>query len=512
MGVRIHWTGATMMDEMDLLSEQIKMLAGEVALCTSSLKRLAEQASNNPEDSNIQEQMQKLRDETNEKKILLHVLEQRMIGSLDDSPHSSNSIKVSQNLSKLATQLSEKEFELEIMSADNRILQDQLQMKMSDNAKLEETIKTLNEQLNYFIGKTKEDGYSLCNNTLVNTYLGNEAEGISLLTESSPTKHFSISTNDESKGCSSELSLRTQVLMQAAEIENLKQKSLRLAEEKDGLQIHSQKLAEEASYARELAAAAAVELRNLAEEVTKLSYENAKLNDNLASSMEKATGGVNNSQMHVLLDGKDADDYFKNSEDSVLVEELRKELLRRCERESSLEAELSLKQERECELQKSIDESKQHEQDLENELASMWVLVAKLKKSGMVSDESLSVWFGEPELLRKRSSITNGCSRGRLNGECFSDYLYEDQITNFEEMRSAFEYEKRRCKELEGIISKLKVCFFSLIIAWFSVFVGQRISGNFSFLSDQIAVFLFLNWSSYPVLVFLVDIFFTYLS
>ncbi|KAI0496110.1 hypothetical protein KFK09_022417 [Dendrobium nobile] len=448
-------TGATMMDEMDLLSEQIKMLAGEVALCTSSLKRLAEQASNNPEDSNIQEQMQKLRDETNEKKILLHVLEQRMIGSLDDSPHSSNSIKVSQSLSKLATQLSEKEFELEIMSADNRILQDQLQMKMSDNAKLEETIKTLNEQLNYFIRKTKEDGYSLCNNTLVNTSLENEAEGISLLTESSPTKHFSISTNDESKGCSSELSLRTQVLMQAAEIENLKQKSLRLAEEKDGLQIHSQKLAEEASYARELAAAAAVELRNLAEEVTKLSYENAKLNDNLAASME-ATGGVNNSQMHVLLDGKDADDFFKKSDDSVLVEELRKELLRRYERESSLEAELSLKQERECELQKSIDESKQHEQDLENELASMWVLVAKLKKSGMVSDESLSAWFGEPELLRKGSSITNGCSRGRLNGECFSDYLYEDQITNFEEMRSAFEYEKRRCKQLEGIISKLK--------------------------------------------------------
>jgi len=39
---------------MDLLREQVKMLAGEVALCTSSLKRLTEQAASHPEDSQIQ--------------------------------------------------------------------------------------------------------------------------------------------------------------------------------------------------------------------------------------------------------------------------------------------------------------------------------------------------------------------------------------------------------------------------------------------------------------------------
>lgn len=38
---------------MDLLREQIKMLAGEVALSTSSLKRLSEQASKNPGDSRL---------------------------------------------------------------------------------------------------------------------------------------------------------------------------------------------------------------------------------------------------------------------------------------------------------------------------------------------------------------------------------------------------------------------------------------------------------------------------
>ena len=47
-------TGSTITDQMDLLREQMKMLAGEVALCTSSLRRLSEQAASNPEDSQVQ--------------------------------------------------------------------------------------------------------------------------------------------------------------------------------------------------------------------------------------------------------------------------------------------------------------------------------------------------------------------------------------------------------------------------------------------------------------------------
>lgn len=43
-------TGTTITDQMDLLREQVKMLAGEVALCTSSLKRLSEEAARNPDD------------------------------------------------------------------------------------------------------------------------------------------------------------------------------------------------------------------------------------------------------------------------------------------------------------------------------------------------------------------------------------------------------------------------------------------------------------------------------
>ena len=43
-----------MADQMDLLREQVKMLAGEVAFCTSSLKRLSEQVAVNPNDSQLQ--------------------------------------------------------------------------------------------------------------------------------------------------------------------------------------------------------------------------------------------------------------------------------------------------------------------------------------------------------------------------------------------------------------------------------------------------------------------------
>lgn len=39
---------------MDLLVEQVKMLAGDIALNTSTLKRLVEQSVNDPDGSKIQ--------------------------------------------------------------------------------------------------------------------------------------------------------------------------------------------------------------------------------------------------------------------------------------------------------------------------------------------------------------------------------------------------------------------------------------------------------------------------
>lgn len=43
-----------MSDQMDLLVEQVKMLSGEIAFSTSTLKRLVEQSVNDPESSKTQ--------------------------------------------------------------------------------------------------------------------------------------------------------------------------------------------------------------------------------------------------------------------------------------------------------------------------------------------------------------------------------------------------------------------------------------------------------------------------
>lgn len=43
-----------MSDQIDLLVEQVKMLAGEIAFSTSTLKRLMEQSTNDPEGSRTQ--------------------------------------------------------------------------------------------------------------------------------------------------------------------------------------------------------------------------------------------------------------------------------------------------------------------------------------------------------------------------------------------------------------------------------------------------------------------------
>ena len=44
----------TLSDQMDLLGEQVKMLAGEIAFKTSTLKRLVEQSVDDPDGSKVQ--------------------------------------------------------------------------------------------------------------------------------------------------------------------------------------------------------------------------------------------------------------------------------------------------------------------------------------------------------------------------------------------------------------------------------------------------------------------------
>ncbi|KAL9449777.1 hypothetical protein AB3S75_011661 [Citrus x aurantiifolia] len=468
-GRRLPPSGTTITDQMDLLHEQMKMLAGEVALCTSSLKRLSEQAASNSEDSQLREHMQKLKDEISEKKLQIRVLEQRMIGSVERTPHTSSTTEMSQALSKLTTQLNEKTFELEIKSADNRILQEQLQMKISENTEMQETILLLRQQIDSLSNKMSGSPEQMAENdgippkpcseeisqkkTEWRNGLGSCEE--TFVDEHTPTSVMSLNrifSNEESN-------LNSQVLMQAAEIENLKQERVKLVEERDGLEIQSKKLAEEASYAKELASSAAVELRNLAEEVTRLSYENAKLNSELAAAKE-ALSRSNFCQRSAPYEFKQSNSNGarRKTEDGLLVEELQKELSARYQREADLEAALSEREQVEGELRKRIDESKRHEEDLENELANMWVLIAKMRNSGINGEDMSS--RGIHALKIPRTGIKNGFMPSNPHSLKLSeeDDVCEnvDGVSSFEELSASYQTERRKCKELESLISRLK--------------------------------------------------------
>lgn len=95
---------------------------------------------------------------------------------------------------------------------------------------------------------------------------------------------------------------------------------------------------------------------------------------------------------------------------------------------------------REGDILKVVEESKRHEQELENELASMWVLVAQLRKNGNVN-------------VNVSGKVNEFEARSKPNGFHYS----ERNSDGLEEARAAYEAERNRCHELETIISRLKV-------------------------------------------------------
>ncbi|KAI7757510.1 hypothetical protein M8C21_008206, partial [Ambrosia artemisiifolia] len=344
-------TGGLSIDEMDLLVERVKMLAGEIAFSTSTLKRLVEQSANDPESSKTQ--IENLEHEIEEKRKQMRALEKQIVESNEASISNTSLSDMQQTMMKLMTQCDEKGFELELKTADNRILQEELQNKCAENKELHERIMLLEQQLSMANEKSK----------------------------ASSEHHGSKEYID---------GLRTKIKIQEVENEKLKLERVQILEENSGLYVQNQKLSEEASYAKELASAAAVELKNLAGEVTKLSLENAKLEKELVAACEmanskSANGG--NRKYDPVKPGrkgrsssrvKDAYDEFDSW--SLDVEDLRMELQARRQREAKLEAALSEKELIEEEYRKKVEESKKKEASLENDLANMWVLVAQLKK------------------------------------------------------------------------------------------------------------------------------------
>ncbi|XP_047979294.1 kinesin-like protein KIN-7C, mitochondrial isoform X2 [Salvia hispanica] len=441
---RLPPTGSTITDQMDLFHEQIEMLAGEVAFSTSSLKRLSEQAAKSPGDSYLLENMKKLKDEIREKKRQIRVLEQRVIDSVETSPYGSSNLATAQDLPRLATQLHEKTFELETMEA----------------TEMQETISLLSQQPDSLMSNKDSSGDSSTTreNSYGDSFDMKNGRGYDLnscdetsLDKNTPTSfgslNRSIFNHGNDKECICGAFTKSQLLAQAAEIESLKQDKARLVEDKDGLEIHCQKQTEEASYAKELAAAAAVELRNLAEEVTKLSYQNAKLTADLAAATDTRSKS-NFCQKYAPVDmkqnvvsGSHSDTRLRKQQDGLSMEELEQELSARHQREASLVAALSERDKVEADLRKRLDEAKRHEEKLENELANMWVLVANIRKSTAGSDETRQ--------LNGILPFPDGQTLTKFHENEESETA--EDACSFDELKVRYQSERRKFKHLDGL-------------------------------------------------------------
>ncbi|GMH08221.1 hypothetical protein Nepgr_010061 [Nepenthes gracilis] len=347
-------------DQIELLREQQKILSGEVALHSSALTRLSEEAVKNPNRAQIHVEMKKLNEEIRRKNEQLISIEKHIADCIVLSHNKMNYVETSQTVAELVGQLNEKSFELEVKAADNRIIQEQLSQKICEYEGLQEQISSLKQQLSEAV-ESKQT------NLPVKSL--QQCTGMQSLTgEHQMDKEGTILKDTMEK-----LIIQTQ----ATEIEELKQKVTELTESKEQLETRNKKLAEESSYAKGLASAAAVELKALAEEVAKLMNQNDRLTSELvvlknSPSQRKHSGVVRNSRR---------DGHIKRHDQGPNTSDLKKQLALSQERELAYKAALSEKEQREADLQKKVEESKQREVYLENELANMWVLVAKLKKS-----------------------------------------------------------------------------------------------------------------------------------
>ncbi|KAL0359397.1 UNVERIFIED_CONTAM: Kinesin-like protein KIN-7K, chloroplastic [Sesamum angustifolium] len=363
LGQETPLTSIKSMDEIDLLKEQHKILSGEAALHMSALKRLSEEAAQNPEKDHIQVEMRHLREEIQNKTIkLLHLESKLRIRSFLMS------------VAEVMAQLNEKSFELEVKAADNRIIQEQLNQKILECEELQATIVSLRQQLS--------DAVAQRNFSPLTSHLQGFLETRNL------HGGFQIGKESAVQKDSNDTSL---LQAKASETEELRKKLAEVTESKEELELRNKKLAEESSYAKGLASAAAVELKALSEEVAKLMNHNERLAAELEAQKKLPA------QRRTTIQSRNGrkDSYSKKHDPGVLSSEIKRELALSREREHSYEVALTERDQIEAELQRKVEESKQREAYLENELANMWILVAKLKKSQGVDADEFSTENGK---------------------------------------------------------------------------------------------------------------------
>ncbi|MBA0650866.1 hypothetical protein Goklo_018244, partial [Gossypium klotzschianum] len=352
LGQETPLTSLKAIDQIDLLREQQKILSGEVALHSSTLKRLSEEAARNPLNEQIHDKMKRISDEIRGKNERIALLEKQIADSIMVSSNMEKS-EISQfNVAELVAQLNEKSFELEVKAADNRIIQEQLNRKVDIPTQpmicecegLQETVASLKQQLS------------------------DALESPNVRSKASYSQQFAKMNGlqmDKGVAAPKEISRDLLIKTQVTEIEELKRKVVGLTESKDQLELQNHKLAEESSYAKGLASAAAVELKELSEEVAKLMNHNERLMAELAAGKNPPT----QRRTSTLRNGR-RESLTKQHDQVGSSSYLKRQLAMSKERELSYEAALLEKDQREAELQRKVEESKQREAYLENELAN----------------------------------------------------------------------------------------------------------------------------------------------
>ncbi|VAI71857.1 unnamed protein product [Triticum turgidum subsp. durum] len=370
------------LDDVDLLREQLKISSGEAVLHANVVKHLTEEAGIS--GMNKQIEMEKMANDEIKCKRQIISLENQNVHSVLDSQEKLDTSKLSSYYTKILKQLNEKAFQLElnplskraisafyqkngmstkvkVKTADNRILEDQLEKKAIECEELRETVVYLKEQIVQAlqIDEFLPERIRLQQQTGIGHDVGSQVHNDNPL--------------------SSDVSEKPLENTSQSEIGELKQRLCELTEVKAQLEARNQELLEESTYAKGLASAAGVELRALSEEVTKLVKQNEKLAGELESARNSTPRRASHSPKAARKGG-----HIERHEPGG-----KRDTNSSSQREQALEAMLVEKDQREAELQKKIEESKQKEAFLEGELANIWTLVAKLRKAeGNCEDDS----------------------------------------------------------------------------------------------------------------------------
>ncbi|CAD6258038.1 unnamed protein product [Miscanthus lutarioriparius] len=172
-------------------------------------------------------EMKKVSDEIKGKQQQIAHLERQIKGKLDQLEHTPAH-------TKLLEQVNEKALELEVKTADNRVLQDQLQQKTTECQALQEAVAHLHEQLSQALE---------ANDLLSESIIFQQYTDISLQNGSQVHKE-----NPASIDVSDELHQKAE----QSDIDELKQRLCELTEAKAQLEAHNQKLQEESMRGTEM--------------------------------------------------------------------------------------------------------------------------------------------------------------------------------------------------------------------------------------------------------------------